>query len=238
MGKIMARKIFVSYKYGDTNVPDLKKRDEVDFLGVPISVPRSTRVRDYVDELQEIIGKDNINLGEKEGESLGNFTDETIKSSLKDKIFGSSVTIVMISKGMKDNLKTEKEQWIPWEISYSLRVTTRADRSSRMNALLGVVLPDETGNYNWYYRYNPDCNSITHFTNQLFKMLQCNMFNLKEKDTRECNGTTINISDEPSFIKTVKWEEFINKKDYNFYIEKAIAIRDNKDLYEVKIKLD
>lgn len=234
----MGRKVFVSYKYKDTQVLSMDKKD-LKYDGVNFFYsPRLTRVRDYVDKLQEIVGKDNINLGEKEGESLENFTDETIKSSLKDKIFGSSVTIVMISKGMKDNSKTEKKQWIPWEISYSLRETKRADKTSRMNAILGVVLPDELGSYEWYYRNNPECNSITHFTNQLFKMLQSNMFNLKIKETRECNGTIINISEEPSFIKTVKWEEFIKDENCNFYIEKAIAIRENKELYQLKIKLD
>mgnify|MGYP003670594063 CR=1 FL=1 len=233
----MGRKVFVSYKYKDTQVLSMDKKN-IGYVGGKFSfIPRSTRVRDYVDKLQEIIGKDNINLGEKDGESLNDFSDSTIQSSLKDKIFNSSVTIVMISKGMKEANKAENEQWIPWEISYSLKEITRADRTSRMNAILGVVLPDELGSYEWYYRNNPDCNSITHFTNQLFKMLQSNMFNLKIKETKECNGTTINISNEPSFIKTVKWEEFINKKDYNFYIEKAISIRDNKDLYELKIKL-
>jgi hypothetical protein len=233
----MARKVFVSYKYGDTKVPDLNKEDVIELFGREHRYPRATRVRDYVDELQEIIGRDNINLGEKDGESLKDFADETIKTSLKDKIFNSSVTVVMISKGMKDNSLVEKEQWIPWEISYSLRVTTRSDRTSRMNAVLGVVLPDETGTYDWYYTSNPECNSVTHKRGQLFDILKSNMFNLKKPTTKECNGSTITLG-EPSFIKTVKWESFIYKKNYNFYIEKAIEIRENKDLYDPKINLE
>lgn len=228
----MGRKVFISYKYKDTQVLTLNMK-VLGFVGEKLTlVPRATRVRDYVDKLQEKIGKDNINLGEKEGESLENFTDETIKSSLKDKIFGSSITIVMISKGMKDGSKTEKEQWIPWEISYSLRETTRSDKTSRMNAILGIVLPDETGSYDWYYTKNQQCKSITHKTGQLFNILKSNMFNIKEKTTRECNGNIINEG-ESSFIKTVKWENFIYNKNYNFYIEKAIEIRDRNDEYVI-----
>lgn len=233
----MGRKVFISYKYKDTQVLSLNMK-VLGFVGEKLTlVPRATRVRDYVDKLQQKIGKDNINLGEKEGESLENFTDETIKSSLKDKIFGSSITLVMISKGMKDTSKTEKEQWIPWEISYSLRETTRADKSSRMNAILGVVLPDEEGSYEWYYTRNEECNFVTHKTGQLFNILKSNMFNIKEKSTRECNGSVISLG-ESSFIKTVKWESFVYNKNYNFYIEKAIDIIENKDLYDIKINLD
>jgi Thoeris protein ThsB, TIR-like domain len=226
----MGRKVFVSYKYKDTLVASLNKTD-LKFDGERFySVARATRVRDYVDNLQELIGKDNINLGEKDGESLNDFSDSTIQSSLKDKIFNSSVTIVMISKGMKETLKPENEQWIPWEVSYSLKEITRADRTSRMNAVLGIVLPDETGNYDWYYTHNPLCNSITHHTGQLFSILRNNMFNIKEPTIRVCNGTTISEG-ECSFIKTETWDNF--KTAHKFYIDKAIEIRDKNDKYVI-----
>tara|TARA_R110002051_G_scaffold108607_6_gene181365 strand:+ start:9213 stop:9908 length:696 start_codon:yes stop_codon:yes gene_type:complete len=226
----MGRKVFVSYKYKDTQVLSLNKTD-LKFDGVRFySVSRATRVRDYVDELQEIIGKDNINLGERDGESLNDFSDSTIETSLKDKIFNSSVTIVMISKGMKETSKPENEQWIPWEISYSLKEITRSDRTSRMNALFGVVLPDESGNYDWFYKHNPLCNSTTHMTAQLFGILKNNMFNIKDPITRECNGTTI-IEGECSFIKTEKWDNF--KGNHKYYINRAIEIRDNKEQYDI-----
>jgi len=223
----MARNIFISYKYKDNQVAP--------FLINQIS-GADTIVRNYVDTLQRYLkNDDHINLGEKDGESLSDFTDETIRTKLKDKIRQSSITIVLISKGMKEVGKPEGEQWIPWEISYSLRETTVMGRKSKRNAVLGVVLPDESKSYNWYYRKNPECSSTTHFTGQLFEMLKLNMFNRKEKVTRECNDMIINLGDS-SYIETVRWRDFIESS--NKYIEKAIEIRDKADEYDLKIQLN
>ncbi|MEX0684472.1 MAG: TIR domain-containing protein [Balneolales bacterium] len=232
----MARNIFISYKYGDTLVADLNK-NEIKINGGRFQyVKRSTRARDYVDELQkQLKSNDHINLGEKDGESLEEFVDETIRTQLKDKIRQSSITLVLISKGMKDENKLEKDQWVPWEVSYSLRTTTVQNRKSHKNAVLGIVLPDETCTYNWYYTENLECNSVTHLTGQLFSILNKNMFNIKEKSLRECNGSQIHEG-EPSYIKAVKWSEFVKSTEY--YIEKAIKIREKAEGYEVVIKLE
>lgn len=214
----MGKKIFTSYKYADSNVRAL--------TGI-----YPTTVRDYVDILQDKIDKtDHINKGEDDGEDMSTLADSTIASKLGDKIFDSTVTIVFISKGMKENTP-EKDQWIPWEISYSLREQSRQDKNSKTNAVLGVVLPDNTGSYDWYYRENPACNSITHFTNQLFTILRENMFNIKNPQTRTCNGTTI-LEGESSYIKTVKWDNFI--ENINWYIEKALEIWRVRDQYNIR----
>lgn len=191
----MGKKIFVSYKYADSLVRALPNK-------------YYTTVRDYVDVLQSKLDySDHIYKGENDGEDLGSLADSTIGSKLGDKIFDSSVTIVFISKGMKDSTP-EIDQWIPWEVSYSLREQSRQGRNSKTNAVLGVVIPDNLGSYDYYYRHNPDCNSTTHFTNQLFTILRENMFNIKNPTLRSCNGTTIHEG-ESSYIKTVTWDEFI-----------------------------
>ncbi len=213
----MGKKIFISYKYADSNVRAIK--------GI-----NSTTVRDYVDILQSKIDlSDHINKGEDDGEDMSTLADSTIASKLGDKIFDSTVTIVFLSKGMKENT-LETDQWIPWEISYSLREQTRQGNNSKTNAMLGVVLPDQNETYDWYYRHNPDCNSITHFTGQLFEILKKNMFNIKKPQTRVCNGTTI-AEGEASYIKTVKWDNFI--VSINYYIEKALEIWRVRDQYDI-----
>lgn len=214
----MGKKIFVSYKYRDKLIRALPNNP-------------ATIVRDYVDILQSKIDEsDNIYQGEDKGEDLGDLADSTIGSKLGDKIFGSSVTLVFISKGMKDSTP-EKDQWIPWEISYSLREQSRQGINSKTNAVLGIVLPDETGTYNYYYRHNLECNSITHFTSQLFTILRENMFNIKNPQFRTCKGTTI-YEGESSYIRTVEWDTFII--NINQYIDVAVNIWKNRDNYNLR----
>lgn len=233
----MARKVFISYKYKDELVKDLIKTKIGIVNGELELVPRRTIVRDYVNNLQEKIGRDNINLGEKDGESLADFSDKHIETSLKSKIRQCSITLVLISKGMK-TAEHENDQWIPWEVSYSLRTIPTGGNTKQMNAILGIVLPDETGTYDWYFYYKADCNCTTNYTGKLFKILKDNTFNIIDKKFRECGGRQIYINNEPSFFKTVKWNDFMNGNNYKNYLEKAIEIKNNKDAYDVHINLD
>ena len=102
----MGRKIFVSYKY--------------------------PKVRDYVSWLEKKFNdrSDHIYKGEHDNEDLSLRSEDYIWSSLKDKIYDSSITIVLISPNMKEPNKWERSQWIPWEITYSIRETTKCSFSS------------------------------------------------------------------------------------------------------------
>lgn len=228
----MGRNVFISYKYKDERVNKLQDIYEDEEGGVKKRVFRSTRCRDYVNVLMEkITGDDHVYVGEKDGESLKDFSEGTIGSELADRIFRSSVTIVLVSKGMKDPTLTEKDQWIPWEISYSLKEQTRENQKSKTNGVLAVVIPDETGSYEYYITRDDQCNCRTLNTLFLFKILEENMFNIKEPQRRECNGRWI-YSGESSYIKSVKWDEFII--DPSTYIDKAIELRNRKEEFDLK----
>ena len=139
----MGRKIFVSYKYEDNNVRPLP------------DVLQPTWPCDYVDFIQRyVLLDDDIYKGEKSDEDLSLWNDVHIWDHLKDKIYDSTVTIVLISPNMKEPGKWQRSQWIPWEISYSIRETTRHDRTSHRNAILAVILPDKNGSYSYYNEEN------------------------------------------------------------------------------------
>ncbi len=135
----MGRKVFVSYKYTDYDVKYLP------------TATQPTWPCDYVDYIQRfILNNDDIYKGEKNDEDLSLWSDGHIWDHLKDKIYDSTVTIVLISPNMKEPGKWQRTQWIPWEISYSIRETTRHDRTSHRNAILAVILPDKNGSYSYY----------------------------------------------------------------------------------------
>lgn len=135
----MARKVFVSYKYKDSGVQPLQTTQQ------PPTWPC-----DYVDYIEKYILKEHIYKGEKQDEDLSNCSETYIWNHLKDKMFDSSVTVVLISPNMKESNRWQSSQWIPWEISYSLRKTTRGGRTSQRNAIVAVVLPNQFGNYTYF----------------------------------------------------------------------------------------
>lgn len=133
------RKIFVSYKYKDYDVKKLP------------NVIQPTWPCDYVDYIKnEILSDDDIYKGENNDEDISFWPEEKIWEHLKGKIYDSTLTILLISPNMKEIGKWQRSQWIPWEISFSLRETTRNNRKSHNNAILAVILPDKNGKYDYY----------------------------------------------------------------------------------------
>jgi hypothetical protein len=221
----MSKKIFVSYKYGDASVR-------------PLPNVYDTRARHYVDLLQaRLDANDHINKGEDDGEDMSGFKDETIASNLRDKIYDSSITLVLISKNMRNIYMPEEDQWIPWEISYSLREKTREDRTSSTNAVLAVVIPDENGSYEYFIQPSdcPHCNTITWRTDLIFRILGKNMFNRTQPKKIKCAsvycGREPHTGNDHSYIHPVKWDDFI--VNINSYINIATAINQNIDEYSL-----
>ena len=218
----MARKIFISYKYGDLGVQHIPRVGEYD----------PTTARHYVDVLQaKLDAADHINKGEDDGEDMGGFKDETIESNLRDKIFDSSITIVLVSKNMKDPYLAEEDQWIPWEIAYSMKEMTRDGRTSGTNGMLAVVLPDENGDYSYIVNHYSCVTSWN--TASLFKILGSNMFNRNQKNLIRC--TTCNgvhhTGQDHSYIHPVKWNDFI--ANINGHLDHVASHQTNLDHFDI-----
>lgn len=224
----MGHKIFVSYKHKDDDVYNLNYCD-------------NSTARSYVDELERILkNSSNIYKGEKDDEDLSYLNDDTIWEKLKDKIYDSTLTIVFISPNMREENKKDRDQWIPWEISYSLKEPKRKNEqgqevTSRTNAMLAVVLPDSNNSYSYYLEEHACCLSScrTHYTGKLFKILRENKFNIKNTLSKNCkNDLNKKIyTGECSYIEAVKWKDFIANIDY--YIDKAYIRLDNIENYNI-----
>lgn len=123
----MARNVFVSYKYADEDVQHLWGH-------------YPTKARHYVDEVEKLLAAEGqIYYGEHDGEDLSDWSEDQIWEELKDRIFYTSCTIVLISPNMKEPNRYDKSQWIPWEISYSLRETGRDQTYKEMQEGSGGI---------------------------------------------------------------------------------------------------
>ena len=216
----MARKIFVTYKHND---------------GAVQPINGGTTARAYVDKLIDLFQGDEIYKGEGD-EDLSRFKDEKIANLLRNKIFDSTITLVLISPNMKDNHERESDQWIPWEVSYSLKEITRNDRTSQTNAILAVVLPDNNYSYRYFLQENSCqyCDSTIFHINRLFQILRNNMFNIKQPTYNSCphhaDGGLVHTG-EYSYILSVNWQNFIANGEK--YLKRAEDIRDNIDAYNI-----
>lgn len=114
----MARKTFISYKYSDA--------------------------RDVRDRIINALGDDATYYKGENGysECLDGLAADTIKNRLKDMIYDTSVTILVLSPEMMSS------EWIPWELEYSLRECKRGDRCSHANGIVAVVKKVD-GGYSW-----------------------------------------------------------------------------------------
>lgn len=220
----MGRNVFVSYKYADTNVQRLSRTPWYE----------TTKVRDYVDELSEELKKNGeVYMGEKNDEDLTGHSDDYIYEHLKDKIYPTTVTIVLISPNMKELGKFDKSQWVPWEIFYSIYEANRNDRVSHTNAILAVVLPDLYGSYSYMIEHKSCCPSgcrLLH-TDRLFTILQENMFNQVEKTKMDCNLGDNVYRGLCSYIPMVKWCDFVQNME--IYLWQAEYTRDHIAEYKI-----
>ncbi|MBO1909974.1 TIR domain-containing protein [Sporosarcina sp. 6E9] len=201
----MARKTFISYKYSEAK--DLRERI-VEALG---------------DDAEYYQGETS------DSPDMSDRTTDYIKDKLKDMIYSTTVTIVIISPNMK------LSNWIDWEIEYSLKQIKRNDRTSGTNGVLGVVMK-YSGGYDWLRPSvtNSDGHTAILTNNEyLYEIVSQNRFN-QEPPEYTC-GVCKNVNSlTGSYISLINEEDFL--EDPNKYIENAYDKSKNTNNYNLTRK--
>lgn len=236
----MGHKIFISYKYYDDSVCQ-----HIDHQLFRDSFSqRALTPRDYVDVLAKYLDEHSPHYckAEEDGNDLSDLSDDQIWEILKDKIYDSTLTIVLVSPNMREPYLEEKDQWIPWEIKYSLDQNVRHNVNgepikSSTNAMLAIVLPDRNGKYDYYFENKTCCSTgcrLNHI-DKLFKIMKNNTFNYKGDDISEnCRiGDKIWHGKYHSYIPFYKWEEINTKEKIEKAIELSYEIQSMRDKYNI-----
>ncbi len=180
-GGTMAHKTFISYKWSETQ----KLRDDIiDALGDDATY--------YKGETSE-------------SPDLTDTSTENIKKNLKDMMYDTSVTIVIISPNIK------KSKWIDWEIEYCLKNITRKDRTSHTNGVVGVIMK-YNGGYGWFKtttEKNDGCHSSSYREDLVYDIINNNRFNQNPKKYSCDICKTVN-SLTGSYIAYVEEETFLS----------------------------
>lgn len=193
----MAHKTFISYKYSDV----------VEDRG-------NNNLRD------RIISKLGVNAQFYRGENgftkdISSYSANYIKETLKDKLYDTSVTIVILSPNMK------LSDWIEWELEYSLRNVTRGDRTSRPNGIVAVVQKQPTygygDGYSWLKNHDESWNTYI-----LFSVIKNNRNNRKYYAPSNLPKDYIDIITEDAFLR-----------DPNKYIDEAFYKCQNSSSYNL-----
>ena len=176
----MAHKTFISYKYSEAQ--NLRDRI-IDSLGDDATY--------YQGETSD-------------SPDLTDTSTENIKRVLKDKMYNTSVTIIIISPNMKDS------KWIDWEIEYSLKDIQRQNRTSHTNGVVGVIMKYD-GDYSWFKCSGSNCHgniTYSYKMDKVFNIISNNHFNSNPKKWHcsECeaydfmNGSYITFVEEEDFL--------------------------------------
>jgi hypothetical protein len=177
----MAHKTFISYKYSDA--------------------------QNLRDEIIEALGNDATYYKGEDGfsDDLSSKSAETIKEYLKDMMYDTSVTIVIISPNMIQS------KWIDWEIEYCLKNITRKYRTSQTNGIVGVIMKVD-GGYDWLTNHYTNCHSspcINYKKDKLYPIIHQNQFN-SNPPIQHCplcqtfdfmNGSYISFVEEELFLQ-------------------------------------
>lgn len=186
----MAHKTFISYKYSES--------------------------QELRDKIVKSLGEDaKYYKGEtSDSPDLTDMKTETIKNHLKDMLFDTTVTVVIISPNMK------KSKWIDWEIEYSLKNIERDGRKSSINGIVGVI-QKVNGSYDWFETNGTNCHGnaiLTYHMKKVYDIISKNHFN-SSPEIWHCNNCKTYDYFDGSYIAFVEEECFLENP--NKYIENA-----------------
>lgn len=194
----MARKTFISYKYSEA--------------------------QDLRDDILESLGDDAIYYQGETSDSpdLTDTSTENIKENLKDMMYNTSVTIVIISPNIK------KSKWIDWEIEYCLKRISRKGRTSQTNGVVAVIQKVD-GGYSWFKTINSQsdgCTSSSYSEHLVYDIISKNRYNQNPK-VYSCETCKSINALTGSYISYVKEEDFLS--DPQKYIENAYDKSEEED---------
>lgn len=176
----MAHKTFISYKYSEA--------------------------RDLRDRIIEALGDDATYYKGETSDSpdLTDSSTENIKRVLRDMMYDTSVTIVIISPHMNES------KWIDWEIEYCLKDNTRKNRTSHTNGIVGIIMRVD-GDYSWFKKESTNCHgssTVSYEMSKVFNIISANHFNSNPEQWHcdKCktydwlNGSYIAFVEEDDFL--------------------------------------
>ncbi len=192
----MAHKTFISYKYSEA--------------------------QELRDKIIEALGEDaSYYKGEtSESPDLTDTSTENIKKNLKDMMYDTSVTIVIISPNMKES------KWIDWEIEYCLKSITRKNRTSHTNGVVGVIMK-YNGGYSWLkttVEEEDGCSFTTYESSKMYDIINKNRFNQNPKVYTCQTCKTVNKLS-GSYIALVEEDDFLSNPTK--YIDNAYDKSEN-----------
>lgn len=192
----MAHKTFISYKYSEAQT--------------------------LRDDIIKALGEDATYYKGETSDSpdLTDTSTENIKKALKDMMYDTTVTIVIISPNMK------KSKWIDWEIEYCLKHIKRKNRTSQTNGVIGVI-KKHNGGYSWIKNENKNndgCTSWSYDDSKMYKIINDNRYNQNPKIYSCDDCKTVNALS-GSYISLVEEEAFLNNPTK--YIDNAFEKSEN-----------
>ncbi|WP_261058828.1 TIR domain-containing protein [Streptococcus mitis] len=186
----MAYKTFISYKYDESQalrdaIIEKLGNDAIYYCGETSISPNLTDLKTY-----------------------------SIKEKLKDMIYNTSITIVILSP------KMSKSKWIEWEIEYSLKEIKRGNKYSRTNGVVAIISKVD-GSYDWFkhFSYNHHRKPVINFDmEKTFKLISNNHFN-SNPPIWHCSKCKTYDSMYGSYISFIEEDNFLN--NINYYLDNA-----------------